>query len=144
MYLNGGGSGSNATSKVWPGPTHTQAAIIFYGGSRIGPLTGYLSELAVWSEALTADEAAAMASGLLSADQIRPASLAAYWPLGGLRPDNDRDQWGKAYDLTAVNSPTSVDGPRLWYPDDADLVTGAAEATTKYWLWANRNAAIIG
>lgn len=132
VYLNGGNSGSTSTSRTWAAisPTHTQIGIVWYSGSRVGPLTGYIADAAIWSAALTADEAAAMASGRLSADQVRPDSLVAYYPLGGLRPDNDRDQWGKSYDLTAVNSPTSVDGPRLWYPDDADLVTGAAAATS--------------
>lgn len=137
VYLNGGNSGSSATSKTWASiaPTHTQIGIVWYSGSRVGPLTGYIADAAIWSAALTADEVAAMATGLRTADQVRPSALVAQWPLGGLRPDNDRDQWSRAYDLTAVNSPTSVDHPRLWYPSAPQIINAAA-STTKYSWWA--------
>lgn len=142
-YLDGsaGSDGTWATQASWSFSTYLSLGRADNTASQY--YDGRIADAAVWSVALTAAEVQAMASGLRSADQIRPDALVAYWPLGGLRPDNDRDQWGKAYDLTAVNSPTSADGPPLWYPDDVDVVTGSA-ATTKYWLLANRNAAIIG
>lgn len=138
VYLDGGNSGSDSTSRSFASMSldRFSLAAFWYSAAKSGTVDGSVADVAIWSAALDVSEIQAMASGLRTSDQVRPESLVAQWPLGGLRPDNDRDQWSKAYDLTAVNSPTSADHPRLWYPSEPQIMQASAAATTKYSWWA--------
>lgn len=76
-------------------------------------MSGRVCHVAVWSAALNAAEAAALAAGW-SPLTIRRSALIAYYPLGGFDGDYDVDRVG-GYNLTAVGSPTWVDQPRIIY-----------------------------
>lgn len=123
-YLNGGNSGTNTTDV-----TPTGLVSSYAGRTGLTPLQSYMygsiAELAVWSAALTAAEIAALASRY-SPLLIRPSSLVAYWPLGGMWGQYDYDRWKRAYDLTpypaAPNAPTWADHPPgLIYPPGLSL-----------------------
>lgn len=136
-YLNGsaGSDGTWAVAASWTSTTY-----LSFG--RADTVTsqyydGRIADAAVWSVALTAAEVAAMASGLRTANQIRPDAIIAYWSFGGYYGETDDDRSTGAYDVAPTNSPTWADSPRLWYPDDLDIVTASsAAATTKYSWWA--------
>jgi hypothetical protein len=87
-------------------------------------MDGRVAELGFWNVALTDSEVATLAIGV-SPLMIRPASLAAYWPL--IR-DEDQDRIG-GYDMTAFNAPTvAAHMPKLLLPRPALYVPGAAAA----------------
>jgi hypothetical protein len=77
--------------------------------------SGSTCEVGVYSVALTASEIGALADGYTPIE-IRPQSLVAYYPLGGHYGQLDVDRWKNRYDLTAYNSPTWADHPRVFYP----------------------------
>jgi hypothetical protein len=81
--------------------------------------------MAIWSAALTDAEAAILALGI-SPLLVRPASLAAYWPM--IR-DTDRDLVGD-YHWTPYNSPTiATHPPKIRYPRlAAAFILAAASA----------------
>lgn len=86
-YLNGGGKGTNVTSRT---PTGINATSLGMEGASFEPYTGLIAEAAVWDAALTDAEVAILALGV-SPLLVRPASLVAYWPLIGRNsPENDR------------------------------------------------------
>jgi len=74
--------------------------------------TGRIAEAAAYSAALTDAEVAVLALGICPL-LVRPASLAAYWPL--VR-NEDQDRVGD-YNMTAYNSPTvEAHPPKIRYP----------------------------
>jgi hypothetical protein len=75
IYLNGGSSGTNTTSKT---PIVSSISI----GSRFTGSTfmGSCAEIGIWNAALTAAEVASLAQGM-TCDKIRPQSLVFYAPL---------------------------------------------------------------
>lgn len=91
-YLNGGGKGSNTTSRSPTGIDRTAIGVLF--GSSVsqpfGPAgTGDLAEVAVWNIALSAADVAALATGV-SPLLIHPEALVGYWPLLGVNsPENN-------------------------------------------------------
>lgn len=89
---------------------------------------GKAADCAAWNVSLSDAEVEAMATGLRTANQVRPDALLAHWPLGGLYGDTDDDRWSGAYDLTPTNSPTWADHPRLWYPDEPEVIVPASVA----------------
>lgn len=119
VYLNGGNSATNTTTQTpdftatletnlgaWY--SDTSNSYVLFASTRI-------AEAAVYNVALTASDVAALARGY-SPICVRPADLVAYWPLGGHHGQHDNDHWKNGYDLTAVNSPTWADHPRVIYP----------------------------
>lgn len=110
-FLDGGSKGTDATNLTPSGMALTGVGRL----SRLTP-TGYTSgmiaEAAIWSAALTDAEVASLARGVCPT-QIRPASLAAYWPLYG-RTDPEPDPW-RALGLT-VTGATAADHPRVFHP----------------------------
>lgn len=113
IYLDGAqGSSQSYTDPGFTGMTY------LYVGTTSGPtqyLSGQIAELGVWSVELTAAEIGALSDGYTPL-QIRPASLVAYWPLGGHYGQLDLDRWKNRYDLTPTGSPTWADHPRVIYP----------------------------
>jgi hypothetical protein len=76
IYLNGGSSATNATSKT---PIVSSISI----GSRFSTTSlfaGSCAEVGVWNVALTAAEIASLAKGM-TCDKVRPQSLVFYAPL---------------------------------------------------------------
>lgn len=132
VYLNGASKGTNTTSATPASLASTMIGGVWYTATKLQNLAGRIADAAAWNVALSDAEVEAMALGLRTADQIRPSALLAHWPLGGLRPDNDRDQWAKAYDLTATGSPGSADHPRLWYSSAPQIMQASAAAATSF------------
>jgi hypothetical protein len=73
---------------------------------------GQIAEVAVWSVALAASEIAALAKAH-SPLKIRPASLVAYYPLGGFFGASDADRWKSRRDLSPQASPSWATHPRV-------------------------------
>ena len=90
-----------------------------------------MAEAAVWDVALNDDEVAALAHGY-SPRLIRPDHLAAYWPLGGLPGQNDKDLLG-SHELTAYNTPSWTDHPPLVYPVRPQVVTAGPTGSKIPW-----------
>ena len=115
VYLNGGDVGTNASARTPPTLNRT------YLGSIAGVsefMHGWLAEAAIWNEALTDTEAAALGRGL-SPILVRPWALRAYWPLGTAHQSGSqaRDRWSFDHQLSAVANP-SIDErqPPMFYP----------------------------
>ena len=104
VYLNGGSKGTDTNSST---PNNIdRTSIGREGDSTPGDYwNGRLAEVAVWSAALTDDEARMLAAGV-SPVRVRPGSLKHYWPFwigtSGI------DHIG-TLNLTAVNTPTQAD-----------------------------------
>lgn len=105
---------------------------------------GRNAEQAIWRVALDAAEALSLYKGYTPLE-IRPASLAAYWPLGGHYGQLDIDRWNGGIDLTPSGSPTWADHPRVIYPGPSFAPIKATVASlTKYWTFARQSSRIIG
>lgn len=115
IYLNGSSVAVATDAIASPTLNDIMIGVARYTGSLTAYFNGRISEVAAWNVALTGAEMASLASAM-SPTLIRPASLAAYWPLGGHHGNHDADHWKNRYDMTAVNSPTWVDHPRVIYP----------------------------
>jgi hypothetical protein len=144
-YLNGAvGSDGTYSAPSISGTTFSVGRIL-YLGSGLQFLSGRACHVAAWNVALSATEAAALAAGICPL-LIRPASLIAYYPLGGFHGDYDRDLVG-GYHLTPSGSPTFVDQPRIIYPQGphgVQLSSGGSPPAAAPWLYARRSARIIG
>lgn len=110
IYLDGGGKGSNTTSSTPAAQNQFRGAATPYS-SASAFLKGALADLALWSVALTDDEAASLGKGF-SPLLIRPSALEIYAPLVDLNTKNVN----KAGDPTIgyVNSPITQGGPPLF------------------------------
>lgn len=114
VYLDGANSATSSNT-ISPTVTDTHFGILNLGGSTFVALDGDLAEWGVWDVALGVDEIIALARGA-SPLLIRPASLVAYYPVGGdASPEPDR--WKNRYDLTLGNAPTKAEHPRLYPPN---------------------------
>lgn len=76
VYLNGGGVGTNSTSRA---PLNADRIAIGVQGdaSPVNYMDGMIAEVAIWNVALTAAEVACLAKGI-RADKIRPDNLVFY------------------------------------------------------------------
>jgi len=110
VYLDGGGLGTNATSRTATGIDTTCIGVRANSGTHSEYMSGRIAEAAIWNVALTGAEVAILAAGY-SPLLVRPQSLVAYWPL--IQTDNDRVG---GYNLTAYNTPTIAAHPRVLYP----------------------------
>lgn len=123
-YLDGGNSGSNATSISPSGIDRSNIAAFRNGTDPVVlHLDGRVAEAAIWSAALSAAEVASLGDGF-APPLIRPDALVAYWPL--IR-DGDKDRIG-GFDLTAVNTPTVGSHPPIIYPAPQTVTVPAAAA----------------
>lgn len=108
-------------------------------------LNGNLAEFGTWTNSLTQQEIQALANGCLPY-QVRPAALAAYWPLWGLQsPEPDLSGASNSGTLTgtafATHAPVS-----LFLPPVNSLVAttgGGSTAAAPIAAFARR-AAILG
>ena len=148
-YRNGTAKATN-TSSVSPSGVNATYIGAWYTGAG-GSLDtaaffdGRVCEAGIWNAALDDAEIAALADGY-SPLLIRPASLVAYWPLGGRYGQSDRDRWRNGHDLTANNSPTWTDHPRIIYPPPIGLpsrvVGGGGGVASRPYAW--QSARLIG
>lgn len=125
VYLDGGNSATNGTSKV---PTNIDVTAI--GRRSNGTPTNYfdgdIAEAAIWNVALSAADVAALAKGV-SPFFVRPGNIIAYWPLiGRFSPENDLTD-GSAMTVTGS---VVADHPRIYYPAQPQIIHVAAAAAT--------------
>ena len=113
-YLNGANKGTDTTAKNAITLNRTDIGALNYSGTMYNYFTGQIAEAAIWSAALDDAEIAALAQAICPLI-IRPASLLAYWPLGGCYGDNDLDRFANRYDLTPYGLPTFTDHCRVFY-----------------------------
>jgi hypothetical protein len=117
IYLDGGSSATDLTSCVpvyYPDNISVGRTADSTPG---GYFSGRIADVGVWADAaLTAEEAAVMASGY-SAGFVRPESLTYWYPLFNT---SDLISYGRTSNaLTAYNTPTTADGPPIVYPSGA-------------------------
>lgn len=140
VYLNGVvGSDVSLSSPTFTSNTYLHVASMPSVGRY---LNGGVAYLGVWTAALNAAEAAALAAGY-HPRMVRPSALVGCWDFGGFAGEHDKDFIG-GYDLTAYNSPTWVDSPRIIWPDDGEDVYAAAGPAAKPWLYVPTSARLIG
>lgn len=109
LYFDGGPLGGTAGANLNP----AGAGLRIGGrGSTIG-WPGRIAEMSVLDRAITPAESEAL-TGRYSPQFVLPDAT-AYWPLGGLYGQHDRDTIG-GFDGTPVNSPTWADHPPVIYP----------------------------
>lgn len=108
-YLDGGGKGTNATSRTPSGIVDTGVGLD-YGGSG-GPWDGKLSDPGVWSVALSDDEAAAHGK-FFSPLLVRLSGLENYWQVIG-RQSPEPPFFGEL-DLLLEGTPAVADHPRVF------------------------------
>ncbi len=116
-YLDGTAGTENTTSIAPSGVDRTDVGTQFYSGARLNYFSGRIAEAAIWSVALTAAEIVSLAKGF-SPLLVRPASLAAYWPLVGRNSPETDPRGGN--DLT-VTGATAADHVRVFNPTRALL-----------------------
>lgn len=117
-WLDNGGNGSSSTS-LTPGTlTKTSIGAQDNGGTIDSNIGHELANVAVWSGTLTADERAALSSGV-SPLLIRPDKLEIYLPLA--RGGND--YMGAAFTVTNA---TVADHPRVYMPARPQVFKTAA------------------
>lgn len=124
-FLNGGGKGTNATSRTPAGIDRTSIGLqdnaaanrAFANGG-----TGDLAEVGLWSAALTDAEIAILAAGI-SPLAVRPASLIGYWPLLGVNSPEDNIVSNVSV-MSLVGAPTQAAHPRIIRPRARTPVMG--------------------
>ncbi len=100
VYLNGGGKGSNTTSRSPTGMDRMRL------GDGTGEYAGLLAEAAVWNVDLSDAEVARLAKGV-SPLSVRPQNIVNYWPLVR-SPYND---WVGGFNMTIFGNPTVTGHP---------------------------------
>jgi hypothetical protein len=109
VYLNGGNSATNTTSRTPASIGRLKIGELnFNGTSPANLLNGYMAEVGIWNAALTAAEVASLAKGM-SCDKVRPQSLVFYAPL----VRDLIDQKG-GLTITNNNSATVAQHPRIY------------------------------
>lgn len=105
-YLNGGGKGTDATSRS---PTINSLTVGgFSSGSLFGAMNGRLAEIGLWDAALTDAEVTSLANGT-SPLRVRPQNLRCYWPLYGTgSPEPNYARNSTDYSLTLQAAPTQI------------------------------------
>lgn len=125
--INGGSKVTTTTSGAPDPPDTTSIGVVRYstgyGNDNIKETyyNGYIAEVGIWNVVLTDSEIASLARGY-SPMIIRPNSLVAYYPLGGIYPQNANSIFKNPYNLTAIGSPTYVDHPNTVYPGNKNIL----------------------
>lgn len=114
VFVNGGGKNTTTASRNPTGEDATTIGALDLAAGLTARFDGKLAELAIWDEALTDAEIAALAAGL-NPRQVRPHALlptgCGYWPVWGMHSP-EFSYYGS--DLT-VSSPSAalLDHPPL-------------------------------
>ena len=122
IYLNGASEAVSTNATTSPTLDFTQFSGNIYNAVGGEYFNGRMAEFGIWSTGLTAAEFTGLAKGR-DVTTVRPASLAAYYPMGGRYNQSDVDRWKNKLDLTQTNSPTWADHPRIVYPQPIWLPT---------------------
>ena len=121
VYIDGGNSGSNSTSRNFPtGLSGLHIGVRYNSGAYSQYMSGSIAEAAIWNTALTAEDAAVLASGYCPAF-VKTANLVRYLPLKQVRglysPELIIGQ--EFYDY---GSPLMGDHPRIIYPSSPKVI----------------------
>jgi hypothetical protein len=130
-YIDGGNKGTNTTNLT---PAGIDSVAVGRRQANTAYMSGYIAEVAIWSAALTDDEAAVLAKGY-SPLLVRPTSLVFYAPIIG-RYSPEIDLRGQA-NLT-VTGATVADHPRVIYPARRRIAVPTAAASTTVGRLVNR------
>lgn len=119
----------------------TTAGMLALNGNHVSTARGDIAEVAIWSVALTADEAAMLAARVCPL-LVRPAALEFYSPLWGIPPGPELDLVGGrplVYGgLPGVGVPTAAAHPGVAMPASVTLPVPAEAATThEFAAWAS-------
>lgn len=111
-YLNGGGKGTNTTSRS-PASVDTTAIGVLFGSSITQPCgpagTCDIAWPTIWSVALSDAEVAILATGV-DPRLIQPEDIVAFWPLDGNSPENNLVNNGTNLTVTGALT-TSASAP---------------------------------
>lgn len=108
-YLNGGGKGTNATSRV---PSGLNTLTIGARNGAAAPFDGMICEAAIWNVALSDTDAVTLSLGF-SPLLVRPEALVAYWPImGNYSPEINL----MAADALTLTGTTLAAHTRMFYP----------------------------
>ena len=123
VYLNGGGKGTNATSRT---PANMDRTAIGYWGiaTPSNYFSGDIAEVGVWNTALTDEDALVLAAGF-SPKAVQSSNLISYWPL--IRGLNDGVG---GYNLTASGTAVSAH-PRIILPSTPIIIGRLGNITTE-------------
>jgi hypothetical protein len=127
IYLDGVSQAVSTDATASPTLSFTQFSGLIYNGVAQDYFNGRMAEFGIWSTGLKAAEIEGLADGR-DVSTVRPASLAAYYPMGGRYGQSDVDRWKDKLDLTATNSPTWVEHPRIIYPQPMILPSRVVSA----------------
>lgn len=109
VFLNGGGKGTNTTSRVPSGLDRVSLGRLD-DSTPTDPFSGQIAEAAIWSVALNDDEVVQLARGH-APTMVRAASVIAYWPIVG-RFNPETNSLNAAYNLALSGGPmVAVRGP---------------------------------
>lgn len=111
-FLDGGGKGTNTTSRTPTGIDSTAVGALDIGTT--GAMTGRVAELGIWNVALTDAEVAALARGI-SPLHIRRANLVTYNDILGLASP-EPDFSGQGAHLTVSGTPTQAAHAPVMFP----------------------------
>lgn len=135
-YLNGGNEGTGTGSRTVTGMDSINIGFVqgttFY-------MDGIIAEAAIWNGVeLSLDEIAALGNRV-SPLRIRPAALAAYWPLPGIGSPEPDIIGG--YHMTLNGSPVYADHPPVpWglFAPEWDAFVAAAPAGNPWYAYAQQ------
>lgn len=134
MLLDGGNKGTAGAAKGFPNNVDATAIGRTPRSSGGLQMSGRIAWLAIWNVALTDAEVASLAAGVCPL-LIRPESLVAFWPLGGLHQNNAANAANSDWDIVGgyhmdpINTPGVADHPGgLIYPSKPHVVVPAAAA----------------
>jgi hypothetical protein len=109
VYLNGGNSATNTTSRTPASIDRLKIGTLNFNGTfPFHLMNGYIAEVGIWNAALTAAEIASLANGM-TCDKIRPQSLVFYAPLV-----RDLQDTKGGLTITNNNSATVATHPRVY------------------------------
>ena len=126
VFLNGTKTDGTSPGTIFTGgtPGVTIGGMLNYAGY----VNGRTAYAALWNEYLTDDECLSYHRGF-HPRHIRVNNLIAQWDMGGHWGRNDLDPVG-GYHMTANNSPTFADSPRVYYPSPVVLPPRVVAAAT--------------
>lgn len=136
-YLNGGGGVENTTSSTGAWSVNKTTIAALGRTTFIQHFDGTIAYPCIWNVAVTAGEAALLATGV-HPSLLHPESIAAQWDLTG-SGSPEPDAFG-ASPLTLSGAPTVADNPRIILPRRNRIILPASVSGAV----ANSNLMLLG